>query len=141
MFAALKVNVDLDPSETLEEYWDAIVMQTALGWDNFLMGCWSVEWITQLRNDEADRAIPRSPEQVIASIIARLWEISWDLLLGRNAAVYPNCEVEADGEMVARAFYPARLCRRERRRKRDSVGRSQSLMRQWLSRALTGVTV
>jgi hypothetical protein len=141
VFAALKVNVDLDPSETLEEYWDAIVMQTALGWDNFLMGCWSVEWVNQLRKEEAERTIPRSPERVIASIIARLWEISWDLWLGRNAAVYPTSEVAADGEITERAFLPARLCRSERRKKHVGVGRSQSLMRQWLSRASTGVSV
>jgi hypothetical protein len=105
------------------------------------MGCWSEEWVQKLRDEYAARAFLRSPERVIAAIISRLWEISWDLWLVRNSAVYPDSEMTADGEMIQRTFVPTRLCRKERRGRRDGVERGQALMRQWLSRGSSGASV
>jgi hypothetical protein len=138
---ALKRFVDVDPSSIPAEYWDAILIQSILGWENSIMGCWSVEWVQRLRDEFAAGASLRSPERVIAAIIARLWEISWDLWLGRNAAVYPDSEMEADGEMIQRTYAPTRLCRKERRRKKDGIGRSKAFMHNWLSRGSAEVSV
>jgi len=72
---------------------DAVAAQQIIGWDKFLLGCWSVQWAQCLRAEYSRLRVLRSPERVIAEVIARLWEISWDLWLGRNAAVYPDQEL------------------------------------------------
>ncbi len=107
--------------------------QAIIGWDNFLMGCWSIQWQQSLRAEYEAMDSPRQPERTIAEIIAKLWEISWDLWLGRNAAVYPNQEISAEGEVVPRVICPTSLCRPVRRRRLDSVGRSRAFMMRWLS--------
>jgi hypothetical protein len=131
----LKHQANIDLSSIPVEFQQAVVAQEVIGWDNFLMGCWSIEWSIRLREEDEEQEIFRLPERVIAAIIARLWEISWDLWLGRNAAVYPNSEISAEGDTIQRSIIPTRLCRVERRRKRDGVAQSSALMRQWLSRA------
>jgi hypothetical protein len=116
-----------------EEYQDVVAAQAIIGWDNFLMGCWSIQWQHSLRAEYEAMDSPRQPERTIAEIIAKLWEISWDLWLGRNAAVYPNQEISAEGEVVPRVIRPTSLCRPVRRRRLDSVGRSRAFMMRWLS--------
>lgn len=112
-----------------EIFRDAVAAQQIIGWDKFLMGCWSVQWENSLRAEYSRLRVQRSSERVIAAIIARLWEISWDLWLGRNAAVYPDHELSAEGELVSRDIRPGRLCRR---RRRISVGGSRAVMERWL---------
>jgi hypothetical protein len=34
-----------------EEYREAVAAQIAIGWDQFLMGCWAVEWQERLRGE------------------------------------------------------------------------------------------
>jgi hypothetical protein len=63
---------------------DKVIQWICIGGDNFLMGCRSIEWV---RAEYAEMDIQRLPERTLLAIIARLWKISWDLWLGRNAAV------------------------------------------------------
>lgn len=72
-------------------------------------------------------------------MIAKLWEINWDLWMGRNAVVYPDQEILADGEVVLRDIRPTKLYRTVRSRLRDSEGRSRAFMMRWLSRGVTSV--
>ena len=119
-----------------EEYRDAVAAQVVIGWDNFPMGCWALEWRERLRWEYEALHISRQPERTIASIIERLWETSWDLWLGRNAAVYPRQVLSAEGELVTQDIIPTRLCRRTRRGRIDRAGRA--CMDKWLSSG-TGV--
>jgi hypothetical protein len=114
-----------------EEYWEAFAAQTAIGWDNFLKGCWALEWKERLRGEYDARNDRRQPERMVAAIIERLFERSWDLWLGRNAAVHPNQELSAEGEAVPVDIIPTRLCRRQKRSTENRGGRA--CMFRWLS--------
>ncbi len=59
-------------------------------------------------------AIRRKPERAIGEIIAKLWEISCDLRLGRNTVVYPNQELSAEGEVIPRVILirPISVCKK-----------------------------
>ena len=74
--------------------------QTAIGWDQYLKGCWAVEWRKRLKGELEAKQDTRRSERMIASIIERLWETSWDLWLGRNAAVYPDQALSAQRELL-----------------------------------------
>ncbi len=132
---SMKHQADINLSSIPEKLRNALVAQAAIAWDIFLMGCWSIEWSHRLREENKELEILRLPERVIAAIIARLWEISWDLWLGRNSVVYPNSETSVEGDTVQRNITTTRLCRAERRRKREGIERSSVLMRQWLASA------
>ena len=114
-----------------EEYRETVAAQTAIGWDQYLMGCWAVEWRERLKGELEAKQDTRQPERMIASIIERLWETSWDLWLGRNAAVYPNQALSAEGERLPVDIRPTRLCRRRRRSRVDRAG--SACMSKWLA--------
>ena len=116
-----------------EEYWEAFAAQTEIGWENVLNGCWTVEWIERLRCEYEVRDDRRQPERMVAVIIERLFETSWDLWLGRNAVVYPNQVLSPPsvGEAVPVDIRPTMLCRWKRRSTADRGGKAY--MSRWLS--------
>ena len=114
-----------------EEYREAFAAQQVVGWNNFLMGCWAIEWREGLRAEYDSRNERKQPERMVAAIITRLWETSWDLWLGRNAAVYPSQVLSAEGELIQVDVRTTSLCRRSRRNK--EVNSSRACMRRWLS--------
>jgi hypothetical protein len=136
---AIKNQGDLPMAMIPEEYRAAFEAQTAMGWDNFLKGCWAVEWVGRLRCEYEARNICKQPERVVAAIIERFFETSWDLWLGRNAAVYPNQDLTAEGELVTVDIRPSRLCRRKRRSAANRGG--QACMARWLSGGRSSGTV
>ena len=79
------------------------------------------------------------PERAIAVIISKVWEVGWHLWLGRNAAIYPSEEVTAEGETVARSFSNFGLCRKIRRKHKDSGERSRQIMMRWLNSSSDGM--
>jgi hypothetical protein len=118
-----------------EEYREIMAAQAVIGWDKFLMGLWSSQWIAKLK-DEAEEQIRifRRPQRAIAAIISKLWDIGWQLWLGRNAAIYPSEELTAEGELVQRTQIASSLCRKARRKRLDSQSRSREMMRRWIVR-------
>jgi len=116
------------------EYREVVAAQQVVGWDNFLMGLWSSQRREQLKREcSRNKGIFRLPERAIAAIIAKLWDIAWHLWLGRNAAIYPAEETNAEGELIARKFSNYGLCRRSRRVIRAGEAGSRQIMRQWLN--------
>ena len=113
------------------EYREAFAAQQVIGWNNFLMGCWAIEWREGLRAEYASSNERRQPERMVAAIITRLWETSWDLWLGRNAAVYPSHVLSAEGELIPVDVRTTSLCRRTRRKK--EAHSSRECMRRWLT--------
>jgi hypothetical protein len=96
-----------------KEYREVLAAHKAIGWDNFLMGCWVLylEWRERLRGEY----VASQPERIIAASIERLWETSWDFGLCRNAAVYPSHTLSVEGEIIQQDIRPSRLCSRSRR--------------------------
>ena len=135
VLSCVKQRVDIDLLTIPDSFKEAVTAQSIIGWENFLLGCWSIEWVRRLREEYAEKEINRLPERTLAAIIARLWEISWDLWLGRNAAVCPSSVITAEGETIPSEIRPSRLSRRQRRRHKEGVERSQSIMAAWLASA------
>jgi len=116
------------------EYREAVAEQQIIGWDNFLLGLWVIQWRHQLmREREWNKSIFKLPERAIAEIISKLWEIGWHLWLGRNAAIYPSDHTTPEGETVARSFPNFGLCRKVRRQRKEGNERSKQCMRNWLN--------
>jgi hypothetical protein len=67
----------------------------------------------------------------IASI-ERLWETSWDLWLGRNAAVYPSHTLPVKGEIIQQDIRPSSLQEVALEKKNVDSARRVCMLR-WLS--------
>ena len=120
------------------EFRDVVAAQQVIGWDHFLMGLWSRQWIAQLKAERSrSKWIFRVPERATAAIIVKLWEIAWNLWLGRNSAIYPSEEINAEGELTARTFSNFGLCRRRRRTTTVGEAGSRQIMRNWLNSRVT----
>ena len=116
------------------EYREVMAPQQVISWDHFLMGLWSSQWRSQLKVESSrNKGIFRLPERAIAAIIAKLWEIAWHLWLGRNTAIYPAEDTNAEGELIARTFSNLGLCRRSRRTTIVEEVGSRQIMRNWLN--------
>lgn len=134
VLGSLQAGSMLPFSDIPAEYREVVAAQQVIGWDNFLMGLWSSQWRAQLEQEcSRNKGIFRRPKRAISAIIAKLWEIAWHLWLGRNSAIYPAADTNAEGELITREVSNYGLCRRSRRANIAGEAGSRQIMRQWLN--------